>query len=461
MESGIASQGEPLYLQLYEYYKALIMQGSLKAGEKMPSIRQCALLRQVSKTTVEAGYMQLCAEGYIQAVAGSGYYVNAVGYEKVDRMRRHLPLSVGVHKEKPKYDFISSTVDDKSFNFDLWRRYMKSALRNTERLLAYGEAQGELDLRVAIREYVKEARGVVCSPEQIIIGAGVQSLLNVLCALTGERKSICFTGNGFRQGRAVFEDRQFKTYYCGKIEDDLSFLKEKEVEMLYVSPSHMTSWGQVMPMKMRIDLLSYARQEDCLIIEDDFDSEFRYYTRPVPSLQSLDGGQKVIYMGSFSRLLLPSLRIGFMVLPAELMKVYREKGTLYNQTASTAEQIALCQFIRDGHLKKQIKKARKLYMMKSQALCQAITKVFKTEAKAIPGSGGFLIRMEVSSAATSEELIAQAAAIGVGIKAAQPIEGHTKPCFLLSCSAVDEELFEKAMTALKEKWKSTGALNNV
>lgn len=450
------SQG-PLYLALYEYYKELIMQGSLKPGEKLPSIRRCALERQVSKTTVEASYMQLAAEGYVHAVGGSGYYVSEIEFAKVDTTKQAFVGEI-INEEKIIYDFVSSTVDDKSFDFDLWRRYMKSALRNTERLLAYGDTQGEADLRIALRNYVNEARGVVCSEEQIIIGAGAQSLLNILCALTGERNRICFTGNGFKQGKAVFEDRGFQSFYQRKVEDSMSYFKEKQIDMIYVSPSHMTPWGQVMPMKTRVSLLDHAAKEDCLIIEDDFDSEFRYYMRPVPSLQSLDGGRRVVYLGSFSRLLLPSLRIAFMVLPSWLLPIYKSKGYLYNQTASTAEQIALCQFIRDGHLKKQIKKARKLYMNKSQQLCSAISNVFGEKAKAIPGSAGFLVRMEVNTEYAAEELVEAAKRVGVALKVADQIEDHQKPCILLSCSSIDESEFEKAMVLLKEKWMSCGYL---
>lgn len=439
----------PLYLQLYEYYKNLISLGRIKPGEKLPSIRRCALERQVSKTTVESSYLQLEAEGYIHAIPGSGYYVSEIGFDKIGKVTQ-LSLEVTSKKSKPLYDFASSTVDYKSFNFDLWKRYMKSALRNTERLVTYGDPQGEYDLRVALMHYVKEARGVVCSPEQIVVGAGVQSLLGILCSLTGVKSPICFTGNAFKQGNAVFKDRGFEIYYKKEVSSDLSYFEAHKMKMLYTFPSHMTLWGDVMPMKTRLALLDFAQKKDCLIIEDDYDSEFRYYTRPVPSLQSLDGGQKVVYIGSFSRLLLPSLRIGFMVLPVELMEKYEEKGHYYNQTASTAEQIALCQFIRDGHLKKQIKKARKLYMTKSQELCGAISEVFGDEAKGIPGSGGFLVRLEVNSTLSAEVLASRAEKVGIKLKISDEVNNEKWPCLLLSCSGVGEEDFRPAMQMLKE-----------
>ena len=448
MEKLEKKSDKPLYLEIYEYYKNLILLGRMKPGEKLPSIRRCALERQVSKTTIESSYMQLAAEGYIHAVAGSGYYVSEVSFEELKRV---IPsYQKGEKKEKPLYDFVSSTVDDKSFNFELWRRYMKSALRNTERLVAYGDPQGEYDLRVALMNYVKDARRVVCSPEQIVVGAGVQSLLSILCALTGRKSPICFTGHEFKQGQAVFRDRGFETYYRKKFAEDLGFLKEKKAKMVYTFPSHMTPWGEVMSMKTRLDLLSYADQEDCLIIEDDYDSEFRYYTRPVPSLQSFDGGQKVVYIGSFSRLLLPSLRIAFMVLPIELMDAYKEKGRYYNQTASTAEQIALCQFIRDGHLNKQIRKARKLYMTKSQELSNCIQEVFKDRVKVLPNIGGFLVAFEIKSLLSAKEIEERVAKVGIRLRVADELSHEGWPCLLLSCSGVDEKDFKKSMMLIEK-----------
>jgi len=263
---------------------------------------------------------------------------------------------------------------------------------------------------------------------------------------------VSFTGGGFEKGRAIFEDRGFDTLIYGNMTNDLSKFEKDKVKIIYTSPSHTTPWGDVMPMQTRLALLSYAQSKYCFIIEDDYDSEFRYYSRPVPSLQGLDGGEKVVYMGTFSRLLLPSLRISFMVLSKELTSIYTKRGGIYNQTASKTEQIALCQFIRDGHLGRQIKKARKLYMIKSQQLCIAISKVFGDRATALPGSGGFLIQLEVKSKLSSKELVRRGAKVGVLVRAFDSENGGEYPRLLLSCSGVSEENFEKALNLLKEEF---------
>ena len=265
MESNLH---EPLHIQLYCYYKELIEKGSLQAGTKLPSIRRCAKERRVSRTTVEAAYMQLTAEGYITAQPGSGFYVCELDYTTIHPVQEIVPTEKSI-KQKVKYDFSSTTVDYKSFNFDVWRRYIKSALRQTERLLSYGEVQGEYDLRVAISHYVREKRGVICTPEQIVIGAGVQTLLHLLCSLIGEKLTIAFTGINFKQGRAVFEDRDFKTVMCGEINDQWVDFEREKIKMIYTSPSHVTPWGDVMPMNTRLKLLAFAKKHKCLIIEDD------------------------------------------------------------------------------------------------------------------------------------------------------------------------------------------------
>lgn len=441
------SSREPLYIQLYEHYKELIASGVLNSGAKLPSIRRCAAERVLSRTTVEGAYLQLAAEGYITSRPGSGFYVNELNYLGLYQASPIIEPKIQPRKNI-LYDFATSNVDFKSFNFDLWSRYIKSALRNGERLLSYGDPQGEYDLRCAIANYIAKHRGVVCNANQIVIGAGMQSLLHILCSLTRHRSPVYFTGSSFEKGQAIFNDRGFDTFEYGNVTDDLSKFKENNVKIIYTSPSHVTPWGDVMPMQTRLDLLSFAQKEDCLIIEDDYDSEFRYYGRPVPSLQGLDGGHKVVYMGTFSKLLLPSLRISFMVLPTELLHKYSQISYLYNQTASKTEQIALCQFIRDGHLEKQIKKSRKLYMAKSQELCLSVNQIFKDKAKAVPGSGGFLIKVELNTKLTSKEIAKKAEGVGILINSVED-DSNENPKISLSCSSVSEEDFGNAMSLLR------------
>lgn len=426
------------YLKVYEYYRDLIVSGTLEPGTRLPSIRRCADSLGLSRTTVENAYLMLSAEGYAVAKPQSGYYA-----AKVSGQRK--PYTLGTAKEiRPDiaFDFASSDVDKAGFRFDTWRRYIKSALRQDERLLSYGEPQGELELREELCGYLSRHRSVVCTPDQLVVGAGVQSLLHILCPMVKERREAVLYNPHFKQGRRIFEDHGFEIGCCkaGGLEQGGLF---------YITPSQMTVWGEVMHLTKRRELLREAEQRSVLIIEDDYNSEFRYYSRPIPSLQGLAGGRGVVYLGTFSRLLLPSIRMSYMALPPELLPLYKERREAYNQTASKAEQIALCQFIRDGHLESQLRKSRRLYTAKAGRLCAVISQVFAGKAVVHLGEAGFLVLTELFCPLTAGEIARRAAAAGVAVR---PVEGREdeNPRILLSCSAVAAENYEEALLRLKE-----------
>lgn len=303
---------EHLYLEVFHYYRELIMEKKLPPGSRMPSLRKCSQELKLSRTTIENAYLQLAAEGYIISKAQSGYYVTDIADRQHTSVRK-----TEKHAQTPcRFDFASSGVDRESFRFDLWRRYIKSALRQDERLLSYGEPQGEADLRDTLADYVRERRNVLCNGEDIVIGAGIQSLLHILCPLLGQRRTVSFPNPSFVQGSTVFHDYGFQVDY-----------RNKDCDIIYVSPAHMTKWGDIMPVSRRLELVNYSAAHGSLVIEDDFENEFVYLQKPTPSLFGLAGGQNVVYLGTFSRLLLPSIRISFMVLPPELSALYRKKQT--------------------------------------------------------------------------------------------------------------------------------------
>ena len=211
MELNLSEPGQSRYLRVYEYYKELIVSGQMKPGAKLPSIRKCSLQLQLSRTTVETAYMLLAADGYIISRPQSGFYVTDAVLAAANR--EEIEHGVPHQEERPeiRYDFASSNVDRESFQFDLWRRYVKSALRQDERLLSYGEPQGEREFREALCAYLGRHRNVICTPDSIVVGAGVQSLLHILCPMLRERDSAWFFNPSFRQGRQIFEDYGFRT----------------------------------------------------------------------------------------------------------------------------------------------------------------------------------------------------------------------------------------------------------
>ena len=426
------NQKESLYIQVYQHYRDLIMEHRLPEGSRMPSLRKCAQELKLSRTTIENAYLQLAADGYIIAKAQSGYYVTGIASQKPapgkSTARKHPDI---------RYDFASSGVDRESFRFDLWQRYIKSALRQNERLLSYGEPQGEEDLRQVLCEYVRQHRNVSCSPDDIVISAGVQSLLHILCPLVADRKTVSFPTPSFVQGSTVFSDYGFQIHY-----------RDKDCDIIYVSPAHMTKWGEIMPVSRRMELIHYAGTHGSLIIEDDFENEFVYLQKPTPSLYSLSGGHGVIYIGSFSRLLLPSIRLSFMVLPPSLAESYRQRASFYNQTASKAEQIALCQFIRDGHLAAQTRRLKRLYSQKTKALLQEVRKIFGTDSQIQIGAAGTSLALTLPCSFTGKDLKQKALSRGLRISVLREEPGYIT--LLLSCSSMSEEDFAPACSLLHE-----------
>lgn len=354
------------YNDLYNSIKNEITSGQIEYGGKLPSVRKASMLYSLSRTTVQNAYFALAADGYIISEPQSGYYVSY----KSPKGSKEKRESTGT--DRPKYDFNGTAADRESFDFDVWRRHIKAALRQDEKLLSYSEPRGERELREAISEYIRVKRNVTASPERIIIGAGVQSLLFVLTSLLKKGSSVSFPDKSFRQSAAQFGEAGFDVHY-----------RYKDADIIYVSPSHMTRWGDVMPNKRRIELVSYSAARGSIVIEDDYESDFQYNSRPTPSLHALAGGTNVVYIGSFSRLLLPSIRISFMVLTEELAALYNENIYKFSQTASKTEQIALCGFIRDGYLASQTRKTRRFYTAKAKKLKKLLQSEFCDDGTSI------------------------------------------------------------------------------
>ena len=423
---------EHLYLEVYHYYKELITEKKLPSGSKMPSLRKCSQELKLSRTTIESAYLQLAADGYIISRPHSGYYVTDIASKQRPSVS-DMPRTEFSYR----YDFASSGADQESFRFDLWRRYIKSALRQDKRLLSYGEPQGEEDLRQALSDYVREHRNVLCNADDIVIGAGIQSLLHILCPLLKDYKTVSFPNSSFIQGSSVFADYGFQIHY-----------RNKNCNVIYVSPAHMTRWGEIMPVSRRLELVHYASSHNSLIIEDDFENEFVYLQKPTPSLFGLAGGQNVVYLGTFSRLLLPSIRISFMVLPPDLAKLYKQRAFRYNQTASKAEQIALCQFIRDGHLAAQTRKLKRLYALKLKSLKQTVQDVFGQDVPLQIGAAGTSLALTLSTPLTWKEIQKKAQNNRLRLQLMKESQG--KVTLILSCSSMPVQDFAPACRLLKE-----------
>lgn len=414
------------YNELYNRIKKEITDRQIDYGKKLPSVRKASELYGVSRTTVQNAYFALSADGYIISEPQSGYYVS---YKKKKKSAESKAENTS---DKIKFDFTTDTADRDSFDFNIWRRYIKSALRQDDKLLSYSEAQGELLLREAIADYIREKRNVTASADRIVIGAGVQTLLSVFCSLIDNRGTVSFPDRSFVQGASLFSDYGFDVKY-----------RNKDADIIYVTPSKMTRWGDVMPNKRRVELVAHSAQNGSLVIEDDFESDFLYNTKPTPSLHALSGGSNVVYLGSFSKLLLPSIRISFMILTEELAEKYKQNIFKFNQTASKTEQIALYKFINDGHLKAQIRKTRRFYTAKTKLFAEKLKTEFPTANIEI-SENALQIIMKTDFNKNTDTFLQN----GIKIFIDEYKNGRIKLC--LNTSSISEKDFDSAVKSLRK-----------
>lgn len=413
------------YVTVYQHFRDLIENGQLKNGDKMPSIRNAQSIFSVSKTTIQTAYFALQADGYIIASEKSGHYVSDFKSRKaVSKADKQAQCNI-------KYDLKSGDADNDAFDLKLWHRYIKNALRQQERLLSYSAVQGEQDLREALSDYIREKRNVTASADRIIIGAGVQCLLQILCSLIKERETVSFPDSSFVHGMSVFENYGFEVH-----------TRDKNSKIIYVCPSHMTSYGDVMPTKRRIELVNHSEKMGSLVIEDDYDNDFVYQKKPTPSLYTLSKADNIVYMGSFSNVLIPSIRISFMVLTNELAEIFHYNKERFAQTASKTEQIALCGFIRDGHINTQTRKIRRLYTSKAKLLLDEVKKEIPNVTASLSENS---LQVKLSAKFTKDVKAFEENGLAVHINN----RTNDKIQLVLSPSAVNEEDIPKAVKILK------------
>ena len=428
----------PMYMQLYDSIKERICSGCPAVGEKMPSIRRISEELGVSRTTIEQAYQQLCVEGYLVSKPQSGYFVEAAVIEK-----NALP-SDAIPDDEPepsvRYDFGSRYVDSRSSDLDLWRKYVRAALSREDIVTSYGHYQGEPELRRQLAHFGSLLRGVNATPDRIVIGAGVQPLLSLICGLLGERAGrVGIEYPCFPHAERVFRDFRLNITALGHDKFGITpeELYESKADVLYLNPSNTESMGRPMPVSRRAELLEWAERTDGLIIEDDYNGALRFRSHPVPSMQGMSDGNNVIYLGSFSKLLMPSVRLSYMALTPELAGLYRSRCASYNQTSSKTEQLALAEYIRDGHIEKRLRRLRKIYSEKSDRLIALLNEYFGSIAKIRLAETALCAELILQSSQTPEELTAIALAGGVRVIPADT--EHGAPKLRLSFAGIQSE----------------------
>lgn len=456
------SKNTPLYVQLYEYIKNEIQIGTIEPETKLPSKRKLASYLGISQNTIQTAYEQLCAEGYVESRPRIGMFVQKLednlscNLPLIDKPDKNIKL-----KDNFEYliDFCSRNVDLNNFPYHIWRKLTSKCLYSDQSdLLLIGEPQGEECLRKEISKYLFQSRSVKCVPEQIVIGAGTQYLMILLSMLLGKEYTYAIENPGYNGVKNVFKDQGIDVHPISIDEDGICIedLRKSSARVVYVTPSHQFPYGMIMPVSRRLELLKWCEEKDGYIIEDDYDSEFRYKGKPVPSLQGLDNNGNVIYMGTFSKSLIPSIRISYLVLPSKLVKKYQEHFKIYKQTVSRLHQNTLHRFMKEGHLSSHINKMRTLYRKKHAILLSAIDKYMKEKVEIIGEKSGLHILLKVKNGMTEEELIQSARKMKIKI---YPTSIHYAECIssefpmiLLGFGGLTEMQIEEGIKILKKVW---------
>ena len=348
----------PLYEQLYRALKEDILSGAIAGGEKLPSKRTLAEHLNISRITVENAYSQLLAEGYILSRPKSGYYAETL--EALPQTRPEQTVSTEMPAPPP-------TVSAEQFPYSVWAKLMRNVLLDNHDLLLLPPPNTGLPaLRKAIAGLLLRSRGMTVSPENIVVGAGAEYLYNILIQLLGRELRYGLENPGHRKIRQVYAANGVEMAPISLDESgaSLTSLLFSHADVLHISPGHQYPTGVVMPIVRRRQLMNWVGgRENQWIIEDDYDSEFRFSGKPVPTMFSMDTLGRVIYLNTFSRTITPALRISYMILPDSLMARYRQQLGFYSCTVPSFEQLTLAKFLDEGHFEKHVSRMKRRYRL--------------------------------------------------------------------------------------------------
>ena len=440
------SPGVPLYEALYRCIRGDILSGKLAPGEKLPSKRALAQNLEVSKITVEGAYNQLLAEGYIRSAEKVGYFV-----EEIHGVRPAAhPAPAQEETDDLPVDLTGSYPE--KFPFSVWSRLQREVMLDYgEELLLPLHRQGLPALRSAIAAHLADFRGMQVDPGNILIGAGTDFLYNLLIQLLGRDKIYAVEDPGYGKIRQIYAAGGAA---CMVVPLDESGVRPDMLgaaRVLHISPSHHFPTGRVTPVARRQALLDWAKDTDGYIIEDDYDSEFRFDAHPKPTMQSLDHGGRVIYMNTFSKSLAPSIRISYMVLPAELMAAFRENLGFYSCTVSSFEQYTLARFLSRGYFEKHINRMRKYYKMRRNQVVSTLNQyVFSDKLTIREEDAGLHFLLKVHTAMSDEALVRFCESKGIRVRALSSyyhlnVPEEDEHCLVINYAGLNQEELEQCL----------------
>ena len=454
----------PLYEQIYGFIREEIRGGRIRAGERLPSARALSGYLSVSRSTVDLAYEQLVSEGYLESVPCKGNFVCEIeGLYRLDEKKEETKEDDAAEQTPFRYDFAVTGTAPGGFPQNIWKKISKEVLLDADdSLFQLGDAKGEHGLREAIRDYLHHARGVNCRTEQIIVGAGNDYLLMLLSVILGRGHKVAMENPTSIRAYRCFAKLGYAMCTISMDEAGMrpAELEKSGADLAYIMPSHQFPMGMVMPMKRRMQLLAWASRENGrYLIEDDYDSEFRYKGRPIPALQGNDTEGKVIYLGTFSRAIAPSIRISYMVLPETLLPAYEENGRCFSATVSKTDQKILEEFMRSGAFERHLNRMRAQYKGKHDLLIRLL-KEFGREYTVSGENAGVHVLVHLPRGLSEAEAVQRAKEDGVRVyglerycigAAAAPAQGGT---VLLGYAGLSEEEIAEAAAILKKCWNA-------
>jgi len=366
----------PLYLQLYRLLRESY-EPQKSANQKLWSIRKQAQNLHVSKTTVEQAYDQLIAEGYVYTIPGSGYYFNDLQHWPKQHKRVSVPVVTPTTAEPMAYDFRYGVTELLTPSWNGWKKAVRAALRQTEEqpTALYPNAQGLLKLRQQLVIFLRQTRGVQCRADQIVITNGPKSGLELVLSLLPAGK-VGIENPGYRglTALAAGYDQQTVRIPVTPVGLDLTVLKQAQPQVVYTTPAHQFPLGYGLPIAQRLELLQWAAEKQCLIVEDDYDSEYRYDAHPLPALQSLATANQVAYLGTFAKGIDPTSRMGYVVLPDWLLATYHQQYQYRSAMVAGLVQQAMVNYFESGAYYRHLSRSRSLNRQKYQLLSKLLTK---------------------------------------------------------------------------------------
>lgn len=487
-----ASSEIPLHKQIYEEYRAAILSGRLAAGAKVPSSRALSKSLGVSRATATMAYDCLASEGYLTATTGSGTFVSSELPEDllspsspdsgmraetsfVEAAREGTTSStfkkrrlswfgssleerqwLGYEQDEPEIQFVFGRPDISEFPMRIWNQLLlhHARKRSLNLLDSPANAHGHQPLREAIAQYLGRARALRCDAGQVIVVNGSQQAIDLVTRVLVDRDdSVCLEEPGYIGAKKAFEAQGARLVPVPVDANGLmiDFLNRRSQDvrpqLVYVTPSHQFPTGSVLSLPRRLELIAWARRNDVYIIEDDYDSEFRYSGRPIPALAGFDHGGSVIYIGTFSKVLLPALRIGYLVVPADLVDVFSRAKWLADRHSPLLEQQVLADFIQLGHLERHIRRMRGAYESKRKLVLKLLKDLCGDRLTVYGDNAGINVLVRLKVEADSGKIIEYARQRGVGLALTSQFYLNEPPRgeFLLNYGGLSEEDIERGL----------------